>query len=150
MKHNRRWRVVNLAVPGDFIISSSTKILTLTKIRGMGFIIRLFFTWLAVIIASYILPGIHINDYISALIFAAVLALLNLFLKPVLVILTIPITLVTLGLFLLVINACIILVGDYFVDGLKVDNFWWALLFSLVISVIVSVFESFDKKMNKK
>jgi putative membrane protein len=116
----------------------------------MGFIIRLFFTWLAVIIASYILPGIHINDYISALIFAAVLALLNLFLKPVLVILTIPITLVTLGLFLLVINACIILVGDYFVDGLKVDNFWWALLFSLVISVIVSIFESFDKKMNKK
>ncbi len=115
----------------------------------MGFIIRLFFTWLAVIIASYILPGIHINDYISALIFAAVLALLNLFLKPVLVILTIPITLVTLGLFLLVINACIILVGDYFVDGLKVDSFWWALLFSLVISVIVSIFESFDKKMNK-
>ena len=115
----------------------------------MGFIIRLFFTWLAVIIASYILPGIHITDYFSALLFAAVLALLNVFLKPLLVILTIPITLVTLGLFLLVINACIILLGDYFVDGMRVDNFWWALLFSLVISVIVSIFESFDKKVNK-
>ena len=115
----------------------------------MGFIVRLFFTWVAVIIASYILPGINITDYISALIFAAVLALLNLFLKPILVILTIPITIVTLGLFLLVINACIILVGDYFVDGLTVANFWWALLFSLVISIIVSIFESFDKKMNK-
>ncbi len=115
----------------------------------MGFIIRLFFTWLAVIIASYILPGIHISDYFSALIFAAVLAILNVFLKPLLVVLTIPITLITLGLFLLVINACIVLVGDYFVQGIKIDNFWWALLFSLVISVIVSIFESFDKKVNK-
>jgi len=115
----------------------------------MGFIIRLFFTWLAVIIASYILPGIHITDYFSALIFAAVLAVLNVFLKPLLVVLTIPITLFTLGLFLLVINACIVLVGDYFVQGIEIRNFWWALLFSLVISVIVSVFESFDRKVNK-
>lgn len=115
----------------------------------MGFIIRLFFSWLAVIIASYILPGIHINDYFSALIFAAVLALLNVFLKPLLVILTIPITIVTLGLFLLVINACLILLAAHFVKGITVDSFWWALLFSLVISLIVAIFESFDRKVNK-
>ena len=115
----------------------------------MSFVLRLFFTWLAVIIASYILPGIHVTDYFSALIFAAVLALLNTFLKPILVILTIPITVITLGLFLLVINACIILIGDYFVDGLKVDSFWWAIGFSLLISIIVALFESFDKKVNK-
>ena len=115
----------------------------------MSFVLRLFFTWLAVIIGSYILPGIHITDYISALIFAAVLALLNTFLKPLLVIFTIPITIITLCLFLLVINACIILIVDYFVDGIKVDSFWWAIGFSLLISIIVALFESFDKKVNK-
>ncbi len=116
----------------------------------MRFLVRLFFTWLAVIIASYLLPGIHINSYITALIAAAVLALLDSFVKPILVLLTIPITILTLGLFLLVINAGIVLLGAYFVQGFKVDNFWWALLFSLVVSVIVALLESLDKKANRK
>jgi putative membrane protein len=116
----------------------------------MGFIIRLFFTWIAIIIASYILPGIHINDFISALIAAAVLALLNTFVKPLLVILTIPITILTLGLFLLVINALIVMMGARIVDGFTVDSFWWALGFSLVVSVIVSLLETMDKAFRKK
>lgn len=116
----------------------------------MGFIVRLFFTWIAIIVASYILPGIHISDFISALIAAAVLALLNTFVKPLLVILTIPITILTLGLFLLVINALIVMMGARIVDGFTVDSFWWALGFSLVVSVIVSLLETMDKAFRKK
>lgn len=116
----------------------------------MGFIVRLFFTWVAIIIASYILPGIHVTDFITALITAAVLALLNAFVKPILVILTIPITILTLGLFLLVINALIVLFANRIVPGFTVDGFWWALGFSLVVSVIVSLLESMDKAFRRK
>ena len=115
----------------------------------MGFLLRLFFTWIAIIIASYILSGIHIKDNISALIAAAVLALLDSFVKPILVILTIPFTLITLGLFLLVINALIVMFGAKLVDGFSVDSFWWALGFSMIVSLIVTLLESFDKRINK-
>lgn len=115
----------------------------------MGFLVRLFFTWIAIIIASYILPGIHVKDFITALITAAVLALLNAFVKPLLVILTIPITILTLGLFLLVINALIVLFAVKLVPGFTVDGFWWALGFSLVVSVIVSMLESMDKAFRR-
>lgn len=115
----------------------------------MGFLLRLFFTWIAIIIASYILSGIHIKDNISALIAAAVLALLDSFVKPILVILTIPFTLITLGLFLLVINAVIVMFGARLVDGFSVDSFWWALGFSMIVSLIVTLLESFDKRINK-
>ena len=116
----------------------------------MGFLVRLFFTWIAIIIASYILPGIHVKDFITALVAAAVLALLNAFVKPLLVILTIPITILTLGLFLLVINALIVLLAVKIVPGFTVDGFWWALGFSLVVSVIVSLLESMDKAVRRK
>jgi putative membrane protein len=115
----------------------------------MGFLLRLFFTWIAIIIASYILSGIHIKDNISALIAAAVLALLDSFVKPILVFLTIPFTLITLGLFLLVINAVIVMFGAKLVDGFSVDSFWWALGFSIIVSLIVTLLESFDKRINK-
>jgi putative membrane protein len=84
------------------------------------------------------------------LIAAAVLALLDSFVKPILVILTIPFTLITLGLFLLVINAVIVMAGAKLVDGFSVDSFWWALGFSLLVSLIVTLLESFDKKINRK
>jgi putative membrane protein len=116
----------------------------------MGFILRLFFTWIAIIIASYVLKGIHVSDFMSALIAAAVLALLNTFVKPLLVILTIPITLLTLGLFLLVINALIVMMGAKLVPGFTVDSFWWALGFSLLVSLIVSLLEGMDKAVRKK
>ena len=116
----------------------------------MGFIVRLFFTWIAIIIASYILPGIHVSDFVSALIAAAVLALLNIFVKPLLVILTIPITILTLGLFLLVINALIVMMGAKLVPGFAVDSFWWALGFSLLVSLIVSLLSGMDKAVRKK
>lgn len=84
-------------------------------------------------------PHIHIDDYVSALLVAIVLAFLNTVVKPVLTILTIPITLVTLGLFLLVINALIIIFAGKLVPGFQVDGFFWALVFSLVLSLCTSI-----------
>jgi len=102
----------------------------------------------AVLIAAYILPGVDIADFWSALWVAIALAILNVTLKPLLIIFTIPITFVTLGLFLLVINSIIILMADYFIDGFEVDGFWWALILSVVLSVINSLFSEFksDRK----
>lgn len=114
-------------------------------INDMNFIIRLFLSAIAVIIASYLLPGVHVEDFLDALIVAALLALFNAVVKPVLVILTIPITLLTLGLFLLVINAVLILLVDAVAGGFEVDSFWWALAFSLILSLIVAVFDRLAK-----
>ena len=116
----------------------------------MRFLLRLFFTWLGVLIASYLLDGINVRDNITALVAAAVLALLDSFVKPILILLTIPFTLVTLGLFLLVINAVIVILGAEIVDGFEVQSFGWALAFSLVVSLIVTLLEALDKKMNRE
>lgn len=116
----------------------------------MKTLLRIFFTWIAVIIAAWLLPGVEINDNLTALVVAAVLALLDSVVKPVLVILTIPITIVTLGFFLLIINALIVLMDAYFVHGFRVDGFWWALLFSIIVSFIRALFERMDKKLQKK
>ena len=96
-------------------------------------------------VLAYILPGVAVSGYIGAIIVAVVIALLRFIVKPILVILTIPITLLTLGLFLFVINACIILLADYFVDGFAVDGFLYALLFSVLLSIFQSILFSFLK-----
>jgi putative membrane protein len=115
----------------------------------MGFIMRLFFTWLAILLASYLLKGIHVTDYVAALVAAAVLAILNSFVKPILIFLTIPITIVTLGLFLLVINAAIVYLVAYFVKGFTVDSIWWAIGFSLLVSFIVSILNGIGKSTSR-
>ena len=89
------------------------------------------------------------SNYVAAIWVAVVLSLLNGFLKPVLVILTIPVTIFSLGLFLLVINAGIILMADYFVDGFYVNGWLWALIFSFVLSIITSIMESLGGKKEK-
>lgn len=116
----------------------------------MNLIIKIIISSLAVFLTAYLLPGVTVDSYITAIWVAIVLALLNGFLKPLLVIFTIPVTVVTLGLFLLVINAAIILLADNFVDGFYVSGFWWALLFSLVLSVITSLMESLGGKPEKR
>lgn len=113
----------------------------------MNFIIRLLITAAVAYGLSMILSGVHIPDFKDALIFAIVLGLLNVFIKPLLIILTLPVSIVTLGLFLFVINALIILLADKLMDGLSVDGFWWALIFSLILSVVSSFAQSLlDKK----
>ncbi|MGB4773492.1 MAG: phage holin family protein [Chitinophagaceae bacterium] len=105
----------------------------------MNFIIRILITALVAYGLTYILSGIHIDKFTTALILAVVLAILNAIVKPILVVLTLPITIVTLGLFLLVINALIIMLGSKLVSGFKVDGFWWALLFSILLSIVSSI-----------
>ncbi len=105
----------------------------------MNFIVRIIVSAAVAFGLSYILRGIHIRDFGTALILAVVLAILNAIVKPILIILTLPITIITLGLFLFVINALIILLAARFVTGFTVDGFWWALLFSLLLSVLSSI-----------
>ena len=114
----------------------------------MSWIIRFLLNGLAIVLTAYLLPEVDIDGYGSALIVALILSIVNVIVKPVLIILTIPITIITLGLFLLVINAAIILFADYMVDGFYVGGFWWALLFSLILSVFNSLFDDLAK--NKK
>ena len=91
---------------------------------------------MAIAIIAWLLPGVDVDSFWTAMIVAAVLALLNIFVKPVLILLTIPVTILTLGLFILVINAIIILMASSLVNGFHVDSFWWALLFSLLNSLL--------------
>jgi putative membrane protein len=108
----------------------------------MKFIINLVLNALAIMLAAYLLSGIHVDGFTSALMLALVLAVLNVTLKPVLVILTIPVSVVTLGLFLIVINAGVILLADYFIPGTNIDGFWWAILFGLIVSIVNSILYS--------
>jgi putative membrane protein len=113
----------------------------------MKTILRILLTALAVVILAKVLPGVGVDGYGSAIIVAIVVALLRFIVKPVLVILTLPITIITLGLFLLIINAIIIMMADYFIPGFEVDSIWWALLFSLLLSILQSIFHKvLDKK----
>ncbi|NUM51365.1 MAG: phage holin family protein [Flavobacteriales bacterium] len=111
-------------------------------IRWVG---KLFASALAVMIVAYILPGVHVKDFITGLLVAVVLSLLNNLLKPILIILTIPVTVLTFGFFLLVINSAIILLVGSLVPNFRVDGFWWALLFSVLLSFVNSLFESIDR-----
>ena len=105
----------------------------------MSGIVRFLLSGLAVLLTAYLLPGVHVEHYGYALLVAAVLAVVNFIIKPILIVLTIPITVLTLGLFLLVINALMILLVDSLIDGFRVDGFWWALAFSLILSVFNSL-----------
>lgn len=105
----------------------------------MDIIISLLVTAVAVMIAAYVLPGVSVSNFWSALAVAVVLAILNAFVKPILGFLAFPITLLTLGLFTLVINAIIIMLADRIVGGFKVDNFLIALIFAVILSLINSV-----------
>jgi len=112
----------------------------------MNFLIRIIISALVAFGLSYILKGVHIDGFITALIVALVLAILNALVKPILILLTLPITIITLGLFLFVINALIILLCDKLIDGFSVDGFWWALLFSILLSIVSSILYSAGKK----
>ncbi|MBK7649960.1 MAG: phage holin family protein [Flammeovirgaceae bacterium] len=113
----------------------------------MNGLIRFLLSGLAVMLTSYLLQnGVHVEHYGYALLVAVVISIANVIVKPILVLFTIPITVVTLGLFLLVINAVIILLVDYLVPGFQVDGFWWALGFSLILSIFNSMIADMTKR----
>ncbi|MBD0778230.1 phage holin family protein [Maribacter sp. ANRC-HE7] len=112
----------------------------------MKLILRILLSALAVVILAKVLPGVGVDTYTTAIIVAIVLSLLNFIVKPILVLLTLPVTILTLGLFLLIINAIIILLADNLITGFSVDNIWWALLFSLLLSFLQSILFSLLKE----
>jgi putative membrane protein len=105
----------------------------------MNFIIKLFVTAAVAFGLAHLLKGIHIDTYWTALVFSLVLAIANIIVRPILVILTIPLTIITLGLFLFIITALMVLLASKLVDGIHIDGFWWALLFGLILSVVSSL-----------
>ncbi|MEG1024497.1 phage holin family protein [Flavobacterium plurextorum] len=105
----------------------------------MKLLLRLLVTAALVLLIANFLTGVHVASFTTAIIVAVVLGLLNLFIKPILVILTLPVTVITLGLFLLVINAIIILLCTNIVGGFAVDSFWTALWFSVILSILQSI-----------
>jgi putative membrane protein len=107
-----------------------------------SFFVRLLLTALAVLVTAYLLPGVHVENFFWALLVAGVLALFNVTLKPLMILITIPVTVITLGLFLLVINAIVILLASAIIPGFGVDGFWWALGFSLVLSLLNTIFNN--------
>ena len=112
----------------------------------MNFLVRILLIAAVSFGLAQLLGGIHVADFWTALVFAFVLALLNMFIKPLLILFTLPVTFVTLGLFLFVINALVVLLASKFVDGFSIDNFWWALLFSIILSIITSAIDKKEKK----
>jgi putative membrane protein len=116
----------------------------------MRFLLKLLVTSLAVFFSAYILDGVYLNGFPTAILVALLIGFLNAFLKPILILLTIPITLVTFGLFLLVINAVIIMLADYALTGFTVDSFFTAVLFSIIVSIITWILEALANPKSKR
>lgn len=111
----------------------------------MGFLVRVLVVAAVSFGLAHLLGGVHVTDFWTAIVFAFVLALLNMFIKPLLILFTLPVTFFTLGLFLFVINALVVLLASKFVDGFTIDSFWWALLFSIILSIITSAIDKKEK-----
>ncbi|WP_408032304.1 phage holin family protein [Tenacibaculum xiamenense] len=117
----------------------------------MKFFLKLLLTAFAVIVLAKILPGVFVTSYITALIVAFTIALLNMVVRPLLIFFTLPATIVTLGLFLFVINALIIMLADKLVDGFAVNGFFTALIFSVLLSIFRSfLFTLLKEEKNKE
>ena len=114
------------------------------------FLAKALLTTVSVLLAAYLLSGVHVKDVLTAALVAVVLGLLNSFIKPLLIILTIPITIVTLGLFLLVINILIVKWAASIVPGFTVEGWFTALLFSIIVSISTSLLEGLIGSKEKR
>lgn len=108
--------------------------------KASSFLVKIIIGGISVLIAEFFLSGVHIDSWVTGFLLAAILILINLTIKPLMIVLTLPLTLITFGLFLLVINALVIMLADKIIPGFQVDGFWWALLFAVVLSIINSLF----------
>ncbi len=98
----------------------------------------------SIAIAAYLLPGVHLSGVISALILAVVLGIINAFIRPFLILLTLPLSILTLGLFTLVINAVLIMLAARIVPGVSIDGFLWALAFGVVLALVHAFLKRLD------
>lgn len=110
----------------------------------MGLLVRILLSTIAVLVADLLLSGVHAPDLKTGLLVAVVLGLLNAFVRPLLLLLTLPVTILTLGLFVLVINAGMVLLAARIVPGFAVGGFWWALAFSLVMWAVQGLLMALD------
>ena len=116
----------------------------------MNFLIRVLVVAAVSFGLAHLLGGVHVTDFWTAFVFAIVLALLNMFVRPILILVTLPVTFITLGVFLFIINTFIILLASKFVDGFTIDGFWWALLFSIIFSIITSAIDKKEKEDRRR
>ena len=112
----------------------------------MNGIVRLIISTLAVLITAYLLPGVYVENFFTAVIVALVLGVLNALVKPILIFFSLPAVVFTFGLFLVVINTLIILLADQLIDGFRVDGFWRALIFSIVLSIVTGILNSIQRR----
>src|SRR5690606_22229517 len=115
-----------------------TRVREFRYIDPMNFLVRILVTGLVAFALSKVLSGIQIDSFLTAIVFALVLAVLNVLVKPLLIILTLPLTILTLGLFLFVVNTLVVLLAGKLIDGVSIASFWWGLLFALLLSLITS------------
>lgn len=115
-----------------------------------GCLTRIMLLSIAVMVGAWLLPGVEVSSFWAVLLTAVVISLLDNLVRPILIVVTLPVTAITLGLFLFVINAIIILMASAIVDGFKVDGFGSALLFSLVLTVVNYLLELPNKFINRK
>jgi len=99
-------------------------------------LINLVLSGIAVLISAYVLPGVVVDGFLAAIVVAVILSVVNTFIKPLIMLLTLPINILTLGLFSLVINALMVMLVDVVVPGFQVAGILWALIFSIVLSLI--------------
>lgn len=111
----------------------------------MSVIINWVVSALAIMVSAYLLSGVVVDSFITALVLAVVLGAINAFVRPVLVILSLPVTILTLGLFIFVIDAALIMLAATIVPGFAVAGFWWALIFAVVLSIVNFVVGHFVK-----
>ena len=102
----------------------------------MNMLTRIIISTISIMVVGYILPGVVVSTPYTAFIVAIILALLNSIVRPILIILTLPVTIVTLGLFLLVINGIIVLIANHFINGFSVSSLFTAIVFSILVSLI--------------
>ena len=105
----------------------------------MNAIIRIIISTISIMVVAHILPGVEVASWYTGFIVAIIITLLNTFIRPILIILTLPITIITLGLFLLIINGFIVLIAHHFINGFRVESLWIAIIFSLLVSLINGV-----------
>lgn len=104
----------------------------------MQILVNWLISTLAILAAAYLLPGIGVAGFGTAAVIAVILGLINITVRPIILFLTLPLNILTLGLLTFVINALMILLAAAIVPGFRVDSFWYALLFSLLLSVLLS------------
>lgn len=111
----------------------------------MKFIVNLLINGFAVFVADYLLAGVTVDSFFTAIIVSVALGIVNIFIKPIVLLMTLPLNIITLGLFTFIVNGLMVLLVSSFITGFKVDNFGWAMLFSVVLWAVNFVFNSLTK-----